>query len=166
MSDSVSKRERLFVLFPALLVCAIALCASAFWALAQTDNAVTIRSQTNGTLVPVLVLDKSQALKFHHMEPVEWRKQVAASGYKMWASIAITNLRKADFRLYEDGEEQGIQSVTPENEDSDQYLANNFGRYWQAAGLAGGMWSIPDLPLAKDVTLSWFSLKWRGDVFR
>ena len=102
MFDSIYKRERLCILFPALLLCAIALCGSAFWALAQTDNAVTIRSETNGTLVPVLVLDKSQALKFHHMEPVDWRKQVAASAYKMWASIAITNLRKADFKLDED----------------------------------------------------------------
>lgn len=143
----------LHIPFTALLLCAMALCGSVLWALAQTDNGATIRSQTIDTLVPVLVLDKNSALKFHHMEPDDWRNQVVASGYKMWQSIAITNLRKADFKLYEDGEEQEIESVTPENKDSNQYLANNFDRYWQAVGVGGGVWSIPGwVPQGSGVT--------------
>lgn len=137
------------------LVCVIAFGGSTFYALDQTGDAGAIRSQTNDTLVPVLVLDKSRALKVHHMEPAEWRNQIVASGYKMWESIAIANLRKADFRLYEDGEEQQIQSVTLENEESNQYLASHFGRYWEAVGVGGGVWSTPGwLPVANGVTSS------------
>lgn len=142
------------LLISLVLLCAIALCGSPFWALAQTHNAGAIRSQTNDTLVPVLVLHKSRALTFHHMEPVAWRKQVVASGYKMWESIAVANLREADFKLYEDGQEQQIQSVMPEYEDSDEYLASHFDRYWQALGVGGGAWGIPDwLPIANSERL-------------
>jgi hypothetical protein len=146
---------RMKVPLKALLLCAIVLCGFAFWTLAQTDIPGTIRSQTDETLVPVLVLDKSRALKFHHMQPDYWRNEVVASGYKMWENIAVANLRKEDFRLYEDGYEIKIQSVTPENENSEQYLATNSGRYWQAAGVGGGAWSTPDwLPVANGVTSS------------
>jgi hypothetical protein len=147
--------RRASVLLTALfLLCAIAVCGSAFWALAPTDHAANIRSQTNEILVPVLVLDKSRALKSHHMQWVDWRTQLAASGDKTWDSLAVANLRKADFQLYQDGNEEEIQSVTLERKDSAEYLATTFGRYWQAAGVGGGTWTVPDwFPLSNNVTL-------------
>src|SRR5260370_14470639 len=60
-------------------------------------------------------------------------------------SLAIRGLSPKDFRLFEDGQQQTVQSVDPEAPGF-AMVRDNFGKHPETTGSGGGRWGYPDIP--------------------
>jgi hypothetical protein len=116
-----------------------------------------IRVQSEEVLVPTVVFDKTlyaQLLKMkaHHRDSYS---HVVTKNEKLWESIAVKNLTAKDFHLFEDGQEQKIQTVRLEPP-TFRVVQDNLGKHPETIGSGGGVWAYPDRP-AMDQTawLAW-----------
>jgi hypothetical protein len=99
-----------------------------------------IRVESNQVLVPVVVLNDKLYTRL---------KRAQLDGHQRSAqlldSLAIRGLSVKDFHLFEDGQQQTIQSVAPEAPGF-AMVTDNFGKHPETIGSGGGRWSYPDIP--------------------
>ena len=115
-----------------------------------------IRVQTDEVLVPTVVFDKELYTKLNKQEPhhrTTYGKLVAKNA-KLWNDIVVKNLTAKDFHLFEDNQEQKIQSVRLEPP-AFRVVQDNVGKHPEIVGSGGGLWAYPDLP--KNDLSSWLA---------
>jgi VWFA-related protein len=116
-----------------------------------------IRVQSDQVLVPTVVFDQKlyaqlNKMKAHHRD---YYAHIVAKNQKLWDNITVKNLTAKDFHLYEDGQEQKIQSVRLESPVL-RVVEDNLGKHPETIGTGGGVWSYPDLPATEQTT--WLAL--------
>jgi hypothetical protein len=122
---------------------------------AQTESTLAIRVESNQVLVSTFVFDKQRWQAWTN-PPTETRcmieneKALQEKGIsvrqlpsKCWGG-SIQGLAAKDFRLFEDGTEQTIQSVTRQSWHLWQ-LYDNYGFHREYSGTPTGKWSTSDL---------------------
>ena len=78
-----------------------------------------------------------------------------AKNSKLWEGIAVRDLTAKDFRLFEEGQEQTVQSVRLELP-SFRIVQDNLGKHPVIVGSGGGLWDYPDYPMTDlNVWLAW-----------
>jgi hypothetical protein len=120
---------------------------------AQTESSLAIRVESNQVLVPTFVFDKQRSggsdtpAEFRCVE--ESAKALQEKGIsvrqlpaKCWGG-SIRDLTPKDLRLFEDGTEQTIQSVTLQRARWWQ-LYDNYGFHREYSGTPTGKWSTSD----------------------
>jgi hypothetical protein len=107
----LASRNRALVL--AVSVCSANLCGAAF-AQDQPAGAPAIQVQTDEILVPVLVLDKKRIDAIHRMDIHSYMSEVNAPNSHLLMDLAVTDLAAGEFHIFQDGQEQEIQRVSPE----------------------------------------------------
>lgn len=111
-------------------------------AVAQTNTAGTIRVESKEVLVPVLVLDKQRVAQLLHMKSSAFWHQVNNGDFGFWPRLAIHDLSRSDFSIFQDGEQQRIESFfTLESDVDPPILADNLGQYREFLGIGGGTWA-------------------------
>ena len=126
---------------------AAAVCVLPLPSATQESVPKPIRVESHDVYVPVLVLDKKRIDQLQRMNPAFYAKQVAANSLDL-DSVAVRGLLPQNFRLFEDGLEQRIQSVTPETRFS-RPIRDNAGVYEDFVGAGNGIWIAGGLP--KDI---------------
>ena len=121
---------------------------------AQTESSLAIRVESNQVLVPTFVFDKQRLdgmgtpaeercikenMKALQEEGISVRQLPA----NCWGG-SPRDLALKDFRLFEDGAEQTVQSVTPQREHWWQ-LYDNRGLHREYSSTPRGVWSTADL---------------------
>ncbi len=109
---------------------------------AQTAGPEPIRVESNEVLIPVLVLDKTRLTQIQN-NPYLFDNQVRSGDFRSWEEIPVRNLTAKDFEVFEDGERQTIERVTPEHEAPPIFRDNN-GQY---VGPGRGIWIVPEYPV-------------------
>ena len=99
-----------------------------------------IRVESNQVLVPVVVLNDKLYTRLKRAQ-LEGHQRSA----QLLDSLAIRGLSVKDFHLFEDGQQQTIQSVAPEAAGF-AMVSDNFGKHPETIGSGGGRWSYPDIP--------------------
>jgi hypothetical protein len=117
------------------------LCALDRDALAQTGNPKPIRVETRDVYVPVLVVDKRRITQLQKMSPYKYDQELLAN-HLDFGAVAVRDLKAGDFRLFEDGREQKIQSVLPEFQLA-QPFHDSLGLSEDFVGAGGGIWIAP-----------------------
>jgi VWFA-related protein len=116
-----------------------------------------IRVQSDEVLVPTVVFDKTLYAQLNKMKPHHRDSygHIVEKNEKLWESIAVKNLTAKDFHLFEDGQEQKIQTVRLEPP-TFRVVQDNLGKHPETIGSGGGVWAYPDRP-AMDQTawLAW-----------
>src|SRR5208283_1923909 len=116
-----------------------------------------IRVQSNQVLVPTVVFDKQlytqlNQMKAHHRDSY---RHLVAKDSKLWEQIAVRDLTAKSFHLFEDGQEQRIQSVRLEPP-SFRIVQDDLGKHPELIGSGGGVWAYADRPLEDlSVWLAW-----------
>jgi hypothetical protein len=131
----ISRRK---TLLRALLLGYLALVAFVPQSKAQRASAMPIRVESEQVLVPVFVWDArrwTEVLRANPSDPAAYR------------DIPIANLSIKDFQIYEDGREQTIDSVRPE-EPSFQLVRDNEAQHYEYV-TAAGRWVYPDIAPAE-----------------
>jgi len=126
---------------------AAAVCVLPLPSATQESVPKPIRVESHDVYVPVLVLDRKRIDQLQRMNPAFYAKQVAANSLDL-DSVAVRGLLPQNFRLFEDGLEQRIQSVTPETRFS-RPIRDNAGVYEDFVGTGNGIWIAGGLP--KDI---------------
>src|SRR5208283_638012 len=111
-----------------------------------------IRVETNQVLVPAVVLDKDV---YALMDREIARRRRISEDSPLLQSLAIRGLTAKDFRLFEDGREQRIESVRLEAPVFSM-VRDNKGKHPEIMGGGGGRCAYPDRP-GTDPTI-WLSL--------
>jgi hypothetical protein len=122
--------------------------------IAQTESTLAIRVESNQVLVPTFVFDKQRlggmdtAAEFRCVQESarvlqEKGISVRQMPSKCWGG-SILGLAAKDFRLFEDGAEQTIQSVARQREHQWQ-LYDSYGIHREYSGTPTGKWSTSDL---------------------
>jgi hypothetical protein len=137
----VTSRRRQRRRFSLLLFFAAAICARPPAARAQEPPPTPIRVETRYVYVPVLVLDKTRIDYLQRLNPRTYAQKLAANALDFGA-IAIRNLNAENFRLFEDGREQKIQTVTPDFQLA-RPVQDNLGLSEDFVGAGGGIWVAP-----------------------
>jgi hypothetical protein len=99
-----------------------------------------IRVESNQVLVPVVVLNDK--LYSRLLKAQSERRQKSA---QLMDSLTIRGLSIKDFRLFEDGQQQSVQSVASEAPGFSM-VRDNFGKHPETIGSGGGRWGYPDIP--------------------
>jgi hypothetical protein len=99
-----------------------------------------IRVESNQVLVPVVVLDDKLYSRLKKAQ-LEGHQRSA----QLLDSLAIRGLSTKDFHLFEDGQQQTVQSVAPEAPGF-AMVRDNFGKHPETTGSGGGRWGYPDIP--------------------
>jgi hypothetical protein len=99
-----------------------------------------IRVESNQVLVPVVVLDDKL---YSHLKKAQLQGHQRSA--RLLDSLAIRGLSTKDFRLFEDGQQQTVQSVAPEAPGF-AMVRDNFGKHPETTGSGGGRWGYPDIP--------------------
>ena len=111
-------------------------------AVAQTNTAGTIRVESKEVLVPVLVLDKQRVAQLLHMKSSAFWHQVNNGDFDCWPRLAVHNLSRNDFSVFQDGKQQRIESFTIKRQNDDPpILSDNLGKYREFLGIGGGTWA-------------------------
>jgi len=116
-----------------------------------------IRVQSDEVLVPTVVLDKGVYTKLGKQQPHhrDSYAPLVAKNAKLWNDIAVKNLSVKHFHLFEDGQEQRIESVRFEPP-AFRVVQDNMGKHPETVGIGGGLWGYPDLPTADlSMWLAW-----------
>lgn len=128
----------------AILAAAIALGASARSSPAQD----AIRVQTNQVLVPVFVFDKNRdRLLRQHPDDLH-RALLDGNGPRAKVfreAVVIHGLTATDFQVFDDGQEQVIQSISYERA-AYWDVRDNRGHHTEYLGPGGGKWSTAEWP--------------------
>lgn len=106
-----------------------------------------IRVESNQVLVPTIVFDQVlyaqlNKMQLHHRDSYG---HIVAKNAKLWEQITVKNLTEKDFHLFEDGQEQRIQSTRFEPP-SFRVVEDNLGKHPETVGTGGGIWGYPDHP--------------------
>ncbi len=123
-------------------------------AVAQTESSLAVRVDSDQVLVPTFVFDKQRfdsiATSAEYRCVTESAKalqekkiSVRQLPSRCWRG-SILDLGPKDFRLFEDGTEQTIQSVTRQRRHEWQ-LYDNYGIHREYSGTPTGKWSTSDL---------------------
>jgi hypothetical protein len=114
---------------------------------AQKPAASAIRVESKQVLVPVGVLSRRHYYEIN--KPTDPRDLEDESRLQELIakakSVPIRGLGIRDFRLFEDGREQTIQSVRFPATAVDQ-VQDNIGRHYEFTSSGGGRWIYPDIP--------------------
>jgi hypothetical protein len=113
----------------------------------RAQEPAPIRVETRDVYVPVLVLDKKRIDELQKMKPFDYGKKLVAHELD-FAAVAVSGLHAGDFRLFEDGHEQRIQSVTP-NFQLARAIPDNVGLAEDFVGAGGGIWVAPGVSVDK-----------------
>jgi hypothetical protein len=116
-----------------------------------------IRVQSDEVLVPTVVFDKDLYAQLNVQQPHHRHSygQLVAKDAKLWDEIVVKNLAVKDFRLFEDGREQTIQSAKLEPP-AFRLVEDNSGKHPEIVGSGGGLWAYPDLPKTDpSIWLAW-----------
>ena len=103
-----------------------------------------IRVESRRVLVPTVVFDRKLYTltdQKHHRHTLSY---LIAHDPHFWDSIAIRTLAAKDFKLYEDGQEQSVESVSLEAPIF-SIVDDNLGKHPESVGTGGGRWTYPDL---------------------
>jgi len=108
-----------------------------------------IRVQSDEVLVPTVVFDKELYAQLNKMKPHhrDFYGRLVAKNEKQWDAIAVKNLTRKDFHLFEDEQEQKIQTVRLEPA-AFRIVQDNLGKHPETIGIGGGIWAYPDRPAA------------------
>jgi len=116
-----------------------------------------IRVQSNEVLVPTVVFKRDLYEQLNKQAPHHRTTyaKLQAKNAKLWDDIVVKNLTAREFQLFEDGQEQKIESVKLEPP-AFRLVRDNFGKHPETVGTGGGLWAYPDLP-ANDLSvwLAW-----------
>jgi hypothetical protein len=138
---SMTKRSALFW---AIVVYCLALSTAPPAAIAQGP----IRVESNEVLVPTLVIDKAR-LQDLRSNPGSYFKPFLAGNIQLADSVteglAIHDLTAVDFRLFEDGQLQAVQSVSFQRT-AIRDVRDNEGFHTEYVGPGGGKWSTREWP--------------------
>jgi hypothetical protein len=106
-----------------------------------------IRVESNQVLVPTVVFDKVLYAQLNKMAPHHGDSygHIVVKNTKLWEQITPKNLTTKDFHLFEDGQEQRIQSVRFEPP-AFRVVDDNLGKHPETVGIGGGIWGYPDHP--------------------
>ncbi len=116
-----------------------AICPLAPVTLAQVD-AGAIRVKSNEVLVPVIVLDKKRVTELQDMNSfIFWHEICDKQDFHALERTVVRGLSGGDFRVFEDGQEQRIESVTPENQNDSPDISGYRGRATEFVGIGGGL---------------------------
>lgn len=116
-----------------------------------------IRVQSDEVLVPTVVFDKELYAQLNKQEPHHRNSygRLVAKDTKLWNDIVVKNLTAKDFHLFEDNQEQKIQSVKWEPP-AFRVVQDNLGKHPELVGSGGGLWASADLPKsALSIWLAW-----------
>jgi len=127
---------------------AIAACAWPRAVRAQEANPAPIRVESHDVYVPVLVLDKARVHQLQKMDFLEYGKRLVANTLDFGA-VAVRDLRAGDFRIFEDGRQQRIQSVTPDFKLA-RPIQDSVGLAEDFVGAGGGIWIAPGVAVDLD----------------
>lgn len=127
---------------------------------AQDVGPSPLRVATRYIYVPVLVLDKKRIAVLQKMSAFEYGKKLVANGLDFGA-VAVRDLNAADFRLFEDGHEQKIQSVTPDFQLA-RPIQDNVGLAEDFVGAGGGIWVAPGVAVDWEANTVLDVPEWRG----
>ncbi len=130
------------ILIPLLAALLLSLVASA--AFAQIDDSSAIRVQSNEVLVPLVVLDRKKIAGLRAMNPYVFGQKLNARDFSSWEKLAVRGLTAADFKVFEDGQEQLVQQVREKPRSGPPLLRDNLGYFIDFLGLGGGIWTVPD----------------------
>ena len=132
-----------------LLVRGVAI-AAAILSLAMIAAAQgAIRVESRKVLVPTVVFDKKLYVLTDKKPHRHTLSYLIAHDPHFWDTIAIRTLAAKDFKLYEDGQEQRIESVSLEAPIF-SIVGDNLGKHPESVGTGGGRWTYPDLANAGD----------------
>jgi hypothetical protein len=109
-----------------------------------------IRVESTQVLVPAVIFDKQ--LYGQQQKQASHGKQVAVDPGK---AFAIPDLEAKDLRLFQDGQEQQIQSLRVEPPHF-KIVRDSLGIHPETVGTGGGRWAHPDVP--ESVRDIWFAL--------
>lgn len=107
---------------------------------AQRASARPIRVESQQVLVPVFVWDERRWNGVLRTNPTD---------LNAYHDIPIGGLSSKDFRIYEDGHEQTIDRVTPE-EPAFRPVRDTDGQHYEYV-TTGGRWIYPDIPVSEKV---------------
>jgi hypothetical protein len=111
---------------------------------AQTDDSGAIRVQSSEVLVPVVVLDRKKIAGLRSMDPYVFDRKLKAGDFLAWKGLAVRGLTLADFKVFEDGQEQLVQQVHEKSRSGPPLLRDNLGYFRDFLGVGGGIWTVPD----------------------
>ena len=111
--------------------------------LAQMGNGGTIRSKSDEVLVPVLVLDKQRVAELQHIRRSVLAAQFTDGDFHSLDRVVVRSLTAGEFRVFEDGQQQEIENVTPEGQNESPIITDNVGKYREFVDIGGGTWAIP-----------------------
>ena len=134
----------------------LAFAAQALFFAAASPAQDPIRVQSNEVLVPTVVFNKDLYAQLNKQEPHHRTSysKLQAKNAKLWDDIVVKNLTARDFQLFEDGQEQKIDSVKLEPP-AFRVVQDNLGKHPEIVGIGGGLWAYPDLP--KNDMSSWLA---------
>ena len=136
------------------LLCWTAVCGLAVSVKGQTAGPGPIRVESNEVLIPVLVLDKARLTQAQGNPDMLWA-QAESGDFRSWGTIPVRNLTAKDFEVFEDGERQTIERVTPENQ-ADPDVKDNIDEYYRYVGPGKGIWIRSITPV----------LQWDAEEFK
>ncbi len=116
-----------------------------------------IRVQSDEVLVPTVAFNKELYEQLNKMKPHhrDLYGHIVTKNEKLWGDIVVKNLTLKDFRLFEDGQEQRIQTVKLEPP-AFRVVQDNQGKHPETIGTGGGIWAYPDRPATDQTTwLAW-----------
>lgn len=126
---------------------------------AQDVNSAPIRVESNEVFIPVLVIDKERVAEFQHMHRAAYWKQVVADDWHSVERLAVSGLSANDFRLWEDGQPEMIDSVSAQGQSDSPMVFDNVGDgYRELVGPGGGTWAIPLLNQDEDPKLAGYDI--------
>jgi hypothetical protein len=99
-----------------------------------------IRVESNQVLVPVVVLNDKLYTRLKKAQLDAHQRSA-----QLLDNLAIRDLSVKDFHLFEDGQQQTVQSVAPEAPGFSM-VRDNFGKHPETTGSGGGRWGYPDVP--------------------
>jgi hypothetical protein len=150
MASLATNKSKMNVAIVAIVAGAMALCTFAPPTAAQD----AIRVDTNQVVVPVFVFDKDRLYRqLKDPKDVEnMFRALLAGDMKLYDALGdgpvIRGLTTADFRLFDDGKEQSVQSVSYERS-LFWDVRDNAGHHTEYPGPGGGIWSTGEWPRAR-----------------
>jgi hypothetical protein len=116
-----------------------------------------IRVQSNEVLVPTVVFDRELYAQLNKIKPYrrDSYSHLVEKNEKLWDGPVAKDLTARDFHLYEDGQEQKIQSSKLEPS-AFRVVQDSMGKHAEFVSSGGGLWAYPDLPITDLSTwLAW-----------
>jgi hypothetical protein len=137
----IQRPVRCSVMVICLALVGVLLCSPAP-AVAQTPPPGTIRVESKEVLVPVLVLDKKRVEELRHMKRSHFWRRVNDGDFRFLERLSIRGLSASDFTVLQDGEEERIETIKPEEQKGPPVVTDNLGKYREFLGIGGGTWAV------------------------